>query len=315
MKKSIITTLFFLSVFLSFSQNLSYFKFKGFETVYVCDEAYNLRYKEAKNFLEKVVFVSYDSLYVNRVYECNYYKIQDTKKDISLALLDESSPSLLLAIEYSDLVYSENLKYKSKDAKKINSRINFYKSRLISLKDEYNKIRELQISNIKKKQDSISLENQNRELEKIKFQAELDSIEQYKTTFFDPKLIVKVVGMPNATKQNLESEYQVELLMHRGGWDYYDFNLTNVGFKFGGNTNVCYKISFRLFGEDATDYENQIKSAGFKCISRKESSNLELEGDLSSQLMNGEIRIYRKGNVVCEVFDGSYLGFTYYRVK
>lgn len=310
MKQNIICSLFLLTVCFGYSQSFSYFKFKGFNVVYL-DKQYTVYFRTKKDYFDKIQYVYFDSTYIKKVLEFNEMVIKKSNNN----LIDKKCPHIIDALEYTDIIYNENLKCKSKTAKEINVVIDRYKSLLNLAKQECDSCFNWQIKKFKQEQDSIIEISKKKKLELLLEQSKLDSIEKNKSNFFSPSLIAKVIGMPNATKKNLESEYQVELLAHRGGWDYYDFNLTNVGFKFGGNSNVCYKISFRLFGEDATDYENQIKTAGFKFISRKESTNLELEGDLSSQLMNGEIRTYKKGNVICDVVDGSYLGFTYYRIK
>ncbi|MFZ4454934.1 MAG: hypothetical protein ACOYOT_01805 [Bacteroidales bacterium] len=215
-----------------------------------------------------------------------------------------------------NFVYKSKTSSNRKNDIKYNERLLYYINQLENVKGSFNQYIERKKIIDKSVNDSLSVDiKKKEELQYDKEKNKSDSTEQYKITFFSPQLIAKVVGMPNATKQNLESEYHVELLGHRGGWDYYDFNKTQVGFKFGGNSNVCYKLTFRLFGDEALEYESQIKNAGFKLLSRKESSNLELEGDLSSKLLNGEVRIYKMGSVICHVYDGSYIGFTFYRFK
>lgn len=219
-------------------------------------------------------------------------------------------------IEICRYYYNSKLSSKKKADIKNNQRLMYFINQLETIKVDFNQYVEKQKARDQFVKDSIIADRNKKEKLQIETEKnQLDSIEKNLQSFFNPTLIAKVVGMPNATKQNLESEYNVVLLDHRGGWDYYDFSKTNVGFKFGGNSNVCYKISFRLFGDEASEYENQLKDDGFKLLSRKESSNLELEGDLSSQLLNGELRVYKMGSVVCQVYDGSYIGFTFYRIK
>ena len=88
-----------------------------------------------------------------------------------------------------------------------------------------------------------------------------------------------------------------------------------VGLRFYGREQIGAEISFRLFGDQADDYEQLLMNSGYVLKSRKKTSTLELEPDFNTQLLSGELRTYRKGDVVCVVMDGSYRGFTFYPVK
>ena len=70
----------------------------------------------------------------------------------------------------------------------------------------------------------------------------------------------------------------------------------------------------RYFGEDGLNYETSMVKAGFLLKKRAKSSNLEIEPDLEAQTLDGEIRIYKKGNIVCKVYDGSYIGFSFSKI-
>lgn len=131
--------------------------------------------------------------------------------------------------------------------------------------------------------------------------------------FLTPKFIYRNIGTPEFTEKSIDDVFQKAA--HRGGIDYYSVGDNSVGMKFGGKNRICCYISFRLFGEQAAEYESSLLDAGFVLKSTKRTTNLEAEGDLSSQLLNGELRVYRKGSVVCNVMDGSYLAFTYYTTK
>ncbi len=135
--------------------------------------------------------------------------------------------------------------------------------------------------------------------------------------FLNPQYILQTIGirMPCSLQKNIEQNLKLESQMHRGGVDYYSFDDCNVGMRFAGEKRVLVELSFRLFSEAAAKYECKLIKSGFVLKSRKKSSNLELEGDLSSQLLNGELRLYQNGEVVCEVIDGTYVGFSFYRKK
>lgn len=132
--------------------------------------------------------------------------------------------------------------------------------------------------------------------------------------FLTPKFICACIGTSFATKKRLEKDLNINLVGFRNGVTYYEMDIP-IGLRYTGDIEVCVEMSFRFFGEDGSEYENSLVSSGFVLKNRKKTNNLELEGDLSSQLRNGEFRTYRKGEVVCEVMEGSYFGFSFYRAK
>ena len=132
--------------------------------------------------------------------------------------------------------------------------------------------------------------------------------------FITPLFISKIIGMAYATQEHLEKDMDLFPITNRGGMFYYSINEYNVGMRFFGETSVLVEMSLRLFGEDGSNYEKQLIKDGFVLKGTEETENLEIESDLSSQLLNGELRTYQKGNVICQISDGSYLGVKFYRI-
>ncbi len=146
-------------------------------------------------------------------------------------------------------------------------------------------------------------------------------LQQRRIEFLTPKFISQFIGASYVTRSTLEHDLQMDATAYKGGVMYYEINDIPIGLRYykiitqGTVREICIEMSLRLFGEDAQHYENSLILAGFVLKSRKSTTNLELEGDMSSQIMNGEVRIYRLGDVVCKVIDGSYMGFAFYREK
>lgn len=157
-------------------------------------------------------------------------------------------------------------------------------------------------------------QNNSSEISNIEFMSD-SLIQLRRTEFLTPIFIFNVIGMPMASKKNLESDLNLMLYTHRGGKDYYEINGIPVGMLFMGKTQVCVELSFRLFGEDGTNYLQSLIKQGFSLRKTSRTANLELEGDLSSNALYGTLSIYRKGDVICEVYDGTFIGFTFYRTK
>lgn len=167
-----------------------------------------------------------------------------------------------------------------------------------------------------KSNDSIKLlEKQKVEIQK---KEKADSVQNAQDElmkgFIGPLFIVKNIGA--FTRKSVDELFGSNYITHRGGVDYYDMNKYTLGLSFTDN-NYCYKMSFRLFGEEARKYMDLLldNGNGFKFVKKYETSNLELEGDLSSQLLNGELSVYRYKDIICEILDGSNMAFTFYRTK
>jgi hypothetical protein len=110
-------------------------------------------------------------------------------------------------------------------------------------------------------------------------------------------------------KQKLYKDLNLRLLAHRGGIDFFQIGGTFTGLHFVGQNLT--EISFRYFGEDGINFETSMVKAGFLLKKVAKSSNLEIYSDFETQMLDGEIRIYKRGNIVCRVYDGSYIGFTF----
>jgi hypothetical protein len=146
-------------------------------------------------------------------------------------------------------------------------------------------------------------------------ESENDSIIQLRRKeFLTPKFIGANIGTSFVTKERLEKDLDIYVERYRNGVTYYELDIP-IGLRYMGKLEVCVELSFRLFGEDGPEYENSLVKSGFILKSKKKTKNLELNGDMSSQLLNGEYRTYRKGEVVCEVMEGSYFGFSFYRTQ
>jgi hypothetical protein len=132
--------------------------------------------------------------------------------------------------------------------------------------------------------------------------------------FISPLFIFKNLGF--FKKEKVNELFGDNFISHKGGVDYYDMNNYTIGLTFS-DSGVCYKMAFRLFGDQALKYMDSLldNGNGFKLVKKTETLNLELESDLSSQLLNGQLKIYKFKDVICEVFDGSYVSFTFYRTK
>ena len=155
---------------------------------------------------------------------------------------------------------------------------------------------------------------------KIVTKEEFDSdslLQERRTEFLKPAFIAKFIGTSFATKTRLENDLKLIARGFKDDMVFYDLNGSSIGIDYykDDNTEICVGLSFRFFGQEGSDYENSLAKNGFTLSNKKKTSNLELEGDLSSQLLNGELRTYRKGEVVCEVMQGSYFSFSFYRSK
>lgn len=111
------------------------------------------------------------------------------------------------------------------------------------------------------------------------------------------------------SKEKIIKDLNLNLITHRGGVDYYEIGETLAGLRFVGQ--YLTEISFRYFGEEGLNYETSIVKAGFLLKKRAKSSNLEIDPGFEVQTLDGEIRVYKKGNIVCRVYDGTYLGFSF----
>ena len=135
---------------------------------------YVLKYKVETNFMGTVTSVFYDTIYIQNILGLNDERLE--KK----YLFDEKNKEILEALEYSNLIYEDNVNLKSKTAKKIITRIDFYKSLLFDANIKYQEYRNNEVLRIKKQQDSIQLIKQNKdkmELLRIKqIEAHADSI-------------------------------------------------------------------------------------------------------------------------------------------
>ena len=148
---------------------------------------------------------------------------------------------------------------------------------------------------------------------KAQFLDKLDvdtSFEVKRNEFLTPNYIYKNIGKPITNKDRLEKNLNIQIEMHKGGIDYYSINETNVGLRFKGQ--VLLEISFRYFGDDGMNYETSLINAGYILRNTKKTINIESEAS-DFDMSNGEIRFYKKGNVICKVYDGTYLAFTFYR--
>lgn len=136
------------------------------------------------------------------------------------------------------------------------------------------------------------------------------TLEKREQDFLVPNTIFKNITNRIA-KQKLVKDLNLTLVVHRGGMDYYQIGEVLTGLHFEGQ--FLNKVSFRYFGQEGLDYETSLIKIGFMLKKRAKTSNLEIEPGLEVNDLDGEVRIYRKGNVVCQVYDGTYLGFTFYK--
>jgi hypothetical protein len=141
-------------------------------------------------------------------------------------------------------------------------------------------------------------------------QVDDSTIQKREQDFFLPITIIKNITN-RTTKQKLIKDLDLKLAAHRGGTDYYEIGELFAGLHFEGP--YLNKVSFRYFGQDGLDYEVSVTKAGFVLKKRAKTSNLEIEPGLEVNDIDGEVRIYRKGNIICQVYDGTYLGFTFYK--
>lgn len=316
MKKLVAITLFAFTCFTLFSQSFPYFKSLGLQQMYLNGTSYILKYKTETNFMGTVTAVSYDTIYIQKVLELSeqtskrHYQFEKKNKEISDAL------------EYSNMIYSDNSDFKSKSAQKIKARITFYKSLLSDAKNKYEERQNNLLLTLAAKQDSIELikqkEKSKLELSIERKNADQDSmLNQKRKNFLNPSYICNTIGigMPNSLKDNIERNLEINIAAHRGGVDFYDLGDVFMGLRYGGQSMICIEISFRLFGDEAKDYESLLKKKGFILKSKKKTTNLELESDMTSQLLDGELRVYGKNDVICKVMDGSFISFTFYRGK
>lgn len=187
-----------------------------------------------------------------------------------------------------------------------------YKNRRVEWLDSI-KRREQQIS------DSLkAVEKEKRlldSLRRIEYENQVTVFKERQRDFVTPLFIYRNISRAHFTKSNIEEVLHVSTTAHRGGVDFYEINDMFVGLRFYGREQIGAEISFRLFGDQAADYEQLLMNSGYVLKSRKKTSTLELEPDFNSQLLSGELRTYRKGDVVCVVMDGSYRGFTFYAAK
>ena len=152
-------------------------------------------------------------------------------------------------------------------------------------------------------------------LSRIEYEKQVAVFKERQRDFVTLLFIYRNISRAHFTKSNIEKALHVSTTVHRGGVDFYEINDMFVGLRFYGREQIGAEISFRLFGDQATDYEQLLMDSGYVLKSRKRSTQFELESNLDSQLLSGELRTYRKGDVVCVVMDGSYRGFTFYPVK
>ena len=155
---------------------------------------------------------------------------------------------------------------------------------------------------------------------KIVTKQEFDSdslLQLRRIEFLKPAFIANFIGTSFATKTKLENDLQLVCIGSSDGIIFYNVNGNNIGLLYfkGKKEEVCIELSLRLFGEEGAQYEALLIKNGFVLRTKKQTSNLELEGDLSSQVRSGSVRIYKKDDVVCEVIEGSYLSFSFYRRK
>ena len=139
-----------------------------------------------------------------------------------------------------------------------------------------------------------------------------DSVLQKKgEEFLLPSSIYKNI-INRTSKVKLIKDLELTPLTHRGGVDYYQINETLLGMRFFGQ--YLSEISFRYFGDEGLNYEAALLKSGFLLKKRTKSSSLEIEPNFDAQSLDGEIRIYKKGIVVCQVYDGTYIAFTFSKV-
>lgn len=139
----------------------------------------------------------------------------------------------------------------------------------------------------------------------------IDSVLQKKGEYFLlPSSIYKNITN-RISKEKLIKDLNLTILNHRGGVDYYQVNETLLGMRFSGQ--YLSEISFRYFGDEGLKYESTLMKSGFLLKKRSKSSSIEIEPDFEAQTLDGEIRIYKKGSIVCQVYDGTYIGFTFYK--
>ena len=144
-------------------------------------------------------------------------------------------------------------------------------------------------------------------------QAQEVTIEELQEDFVTPQFQADYLGMSWMTKSNLEESLQVTRIMHRGGKDFYNIADKNVTIEYSPE-DVCIYVSFRLFAEEAEDYEKELRKV-FTLQQTRKGVSLETEANRTARVGQVRIRKYRKGEVVCEVYDGTYIGFSYYTVK
>ena len=134
------------------------------------------------------------------------------------------------------------------------------------------------------------------------------SAEQLQEEFLAPSFQAEFLGTSYLTRNDIERNLQIKPFTHRGGKDFYNIAENNVTMGYSPE-QVCVFVSFRLFADEALEYQQELINI-FSLVKQKEAVSLEM--DRGIQGLQSQIRYYKKGDVVCEVYDGSYISFTYY---
>lgn len=132
-----------------------------------------------------------------------------------------------------------------------------------------------------------------------------------------PQYLANWVGASFFTKDNIENDLGIVPMAYNGGVVFYDLPKCNVGMEFAGAEKVCVEISFRLFGEEAYEFIDQMRAYGY--VEQGSSKDLVAENNFQS-LTNGRRTIYKcrlknGGYSVCTVLEGQAVMFDFIRSK
>lgn len=127
-----------------------------------------------------------------------------------------------------------------------------------------------------------------------------------------PKYLANWIGTSFFTKDNIENDCGVEPSAYSGGKVFYAFDNCYVGIEYN-SLNVGVSLSFRLFGEDGYKFKNQLIKYGYVVVRRKPMTIFE-----SDYTGRGTLTIMKKklkvgGYSVCELLEGQFMMFEFYR--
>ncbi len=138
-------------------------------------------------------------------------------------------------------------------------------------------------------------------------------VKKNRELMMNPAFISRYVGTIAFTRPHIEESLDVSPVSYRGGVTYYELPTAYIGIEYYGKEDVAIEISFRMFGEDGLKYEKSLYDAGFKLTETSKTINVETGKRLD--VVAGQVRRYKNGDVICDVYDGNYLGFVFYPVK